>query len=141
VRNYRRMQERRIAFTFGVTYDTAPEQLRAIPSLVRSAVEQQIADLPALRFDRAHFKAFGASSLDFEVVYYVPVPDYAAYMDAQQAINLALMEAFAERGIGFAFPTRTLHVETAPELRIARADERPEPGHTERLSPHPTTSD
>jgi len=32
-------------------------------------------------------------------------------MNVQQAINLALMRAFAERGIEFAYPTQTLFVQ------------------------------
>jgi small-conductance mechanosensitive channel len=39
------------------------------------------------------------------------VSDYAAYMDAQQAINLGIMRAFAAREIEFAYPTQTLFVE------------------------------
>ncbi|MEP0546957.1 MAG: mechanosensitive ion channel family protein [Rhodothermales bacterium] len=113
VRNYRRMVERRVVFTFGVTYDTPHATLQAIPGLVRDAVEREAPDLPRLRFDRAHFKAFGDSSLDFEVVYHVLDSDYGRYMDAQQAINLGLVAAFEERGIDFAFPTRTLHIATA----------------------------
>ncbi len=31
-------------------------------------------------------------------------------MDTQEAINLALVRRFRERGIEFAFPTRTVHV-------------------------------
>jgi small-conductance mechanosensitive channel len=100
------MQERRVVFSLGVTYDTPRQKLARIPGLVQGAVELQ----PEVRFDRAHFKAFGAFSLDFEVVYYVLDPDYNRYMDAQQAINLALVEAFARDGIEFAFPTQTLHL-------------------------------
>ncbi len=121
VRNYRRMAERRVAFGFGVTYGTARAELEAIPGLVREAVEQGSPDLAPLRFGRAHFKAFGDSSLGFEVVYHVLDPDYDRYMDAQQAINLGLVAAFEEWGIEFAFPTRTLHVETAPGLHDAPA--------------------
>lgn len=106
IRNYGRMQERRIVFALGVEYGTTPEQLRAIPGIVKQAVES----CEQARFDRCHFKSFGDSSLDFETVYYVSVPDYAAYMDAQQAINLQLFERFGAEGIAFAFPTRTLHV-------------------------------
>jgi small-conductance mechanosensitive channel len=62
------------------------------------------------RFDRAHFKAFGDSSLNFEVVYYVLAPDYNVYMDLQQTINLELYRRFDEQGIEFAYPTRTLYV-------------------------------
>ena len=65
---------------------------------------------PQLRFDRAHFKAFGASSLDFEVVYIVEDPAFNLYMDRQHAINLGLMREFEAMGVQFAFPTRTVHV-------------------------------
>ena len=123
VRNYKRMAERRIVFSFGVLYDTRPEQLRAIPAMVREAVEAQ----QDTRFDRAHFHKFGESSLDFEAVYWVRTPDYNQYMDIQQGINLALFERFGEAGIGFAFPTRTLHVEGLGEAAadLARGERRP----------------
>lgn len=107
LRNYKRMAERRVVFSFGVTYDTGAENLRTIPELVRAIIERD----RRVRFDRAHFKAYGASSLDFEVVYYALTPDYTIYMDIQQEINIALYEAFAERGIHFAFPTRTVVLE------------------------------
>lgn len=106
IRNYKRMQERRVVFAIGVTYDTSEAELKAIPDMIRQAIEAQ----PAARFDRAHFKGFGAFSLDFESVYYVREPDYNVYMDAQQAINLQLVRNFAAHGIGFAFPTQTLHI-------------------------------
>ncbi len=104
VRNYGRMFERRIVFTIGVTYQTPREQLRRIPTILREAVEHQ----EQTRFDRSHFKAYGAYSIDFETVYYVLVPDYVAYMDIQQAINLEIHERFEEAGIEFAYPTQTL---------------------------------
>lgn len=111
IRNYGRMQERRIVFTFGVTYGTSREQLTAIPGIVKSA----IADLGQgrTRFDRAHFMNFGDSALNFEVVYFVTTPDYNQYMDIQQAVNLRLVEEFESRGISFAFPTQTLIIERA----------------------------
>jgi small-conductance mechanosensitive channel len=110
IRNYKRMQERRVVFAMGVTYDTAEAQLELIPGMIRQAIEAQ----PAARFDRAHFKGFGAFSLDFEAVYYVREPDYNVYMDAQQAINLQLVREFAAHSIGFALPTQTLHIASAP---------------------------
>ena len=106
IRNYKRMYERRVLFTIGVTYDTPREKLERIPATIREAVEAQ----EGVRFDRAHFFRFSDSSLDIETVYYVLSPDYGRYMDIQQAINLALVSRFADDGIEFAFPTRTLHV-------------------------------
>lgn len=114
IRNYKRMYERRIPFTFGVLYQTTPAQLEAIPGMVKTIIEE----VEHARFDRAHFLRFGDSSLDFEVVYWVTSPDYTVYMDAQQAINLALVRRFADAGIDFAYPTRTLFIEhsgPAPE--------------------------
>jgi small-conductance mechanosensitive channel len=107
IRNYKRMQERRILFTIGVTYQTPREQLEKIPGVIREILEQQ----DNARFDRAHFKGFGAFSLDFEIVYFVRTAEYDAYMDTQQAINLELHRRFEEIGVEFAYPTQTLFVE------------------------------
>jgi small-conductance mechanosensitive channel len=115
--NYKRMNERRILFGFGVLYQTPLEQVEQIAGTVRGIIEAQA----QTRFDRAHFKSFGESSLDFEVVYWMLDPDYNRYMDTQQAINLALMRAFASAEIGFAYPTRTLLVEGPVQLRAADA--------------------
>jgi small-conductance mechanosensitive channel len=106
VHNYKRMQERRVVFSFGVEYGTSADQLRMIPGKVR----QIVSAIPETRFDRAHFKSFGESSLDFEVVYFILTPDYNLYMDVQQRINLEIFAEFERQGINFAFPTRTLFI-------------------------------
>jgi small-conductance mechanosensitive channel len=106
LRNYGRMAERRVVFALGVTYQTPRESLRKIPGIIRAAIEAQ----GQTRFDRSHFKAYGESSLDFETVYYVLVPDYNTYMDVQQEINLRIHEEFEREGVEFAYPTRTVHV-------------------------------
>ena len=110
ISNFRMLERRRIVFGFGVTYDTTPEQAEAIPAIVRKLIEAH----PKLRFDRAHFKAFGASSLDYEVVYIVEDPAFSVYMDMQQAVNLGLMRELKALGVEFAFPTRTVHIASAP---------------------------
>jgi small-conductance mechanosensitive channel len=107
VRNFKRMTERRVVFSIGVIYQTPYDRVAAIPTLLRAAVEAQ----EAVRFDRAHFVAYGAFSLNFEIVYYVLSPDYNRYMDIQQAINLAIYREFESQGIEFAYPTQTIFVE------------------------------
>ena len=106
IRNYKRMYERRIVFTFGVVYETPMEKLEKIPGMVREIVE----GIERTRFDRAHFKDYGDFSLNFEVVYYVLLPDYNVYMDIQQEINLKLFKVFQEHEINFAYPTQELIV-------------------------------
>lgn len=110
IRNYKRMFERRIVFTIGVTYQTPYDKVAWIPGKMKEIIETQ----PLARFDRAHFKEYGDSALLFEGVYYVKSPDFAAYMDTQQAINLELYKVFADNGVDFAYPTRTLHVVQQP---------------------------
>jgi len=105
VRNFKRMRERRQVFTVGVTYDTPRPKVETIPPMLKEIVTS----VPETRFDRAHFKSFGTSSLDFEVVYFVEKPDYNTLMDVQQKINLAIFDRFAAEGIEFAFPTQTVH--------------------------------
>lgn len=106
VHNYKRMQERRIAFSFGVVYNTPAAKLKMLPQLVKNAIEM----LGGIRFDRAHFQSFGDFSLNFEVVYYVLTPDYTIYMDKQQSINFKLFELLEKEQIEFAYPTQTLYV-------------------------------
>ncbi len=106
IHNYKKLLERRILFGFGVTYDTPHEKLAALPAAMRKIIE----GIPKTRFDRAHFKDFGDSALNFEVVYFVLDPDYNIYMDIQQQINLEMVRHFAEAAIEFAFPTRTLYL-------------------------------
>ena len=110
IRNYRLLQERRIVFAFGIAFDATAEQAETVPGIVRKVIESH----KELRFDRAHFKAFGANALEYEVVYTVLDPGYNVYMDMQQSINLALMREFKALGVAFALPTRTVHIAAAP---------------------------
>lgn len=106
VRNFGRMQERRVVFKLGVTYQTPRERLQEIPGMIRDAIESQ----GNTRFDRSHFSAYGDFSLVFESVYYVLSADYNEYMDIQQSIYLKIHEAFEKASIEFAYPTQTLYV-------------------------------
>jgi small-conductance mechanosensitive channel len=107
IRNYRRMERRRIVFTFGVAYETPHVKLAAIPGMIREIIEAD----ERTRFDRAHFHKYGDYSLIFEVVYHVLTADYGVYMDVQQSINLQIFQKFEQEQITFAYPTQTLYVQ------------------------------
>lgn len=106
VHNYKKMEKRRVVFKLGVTYQTSAVKLRAIPEIVKGAIEAQ----EDAAFDRGHFAAYGDFSLNFEFVYYVTGADYNKYMDIQQAINLTIFDAFEREGVEFAYPTQTLMI-------------------------------
>jgi len=111
IRNYKRMEKRRVVFKFGVVYQTTLDQLKKIPGIVKEAINR----IDNTGFDRAHFGSYGNFSLDFEVVYYVMSSDYNKYMDIQQEINFAIKEEFEKRGIEFAYPTQTIIMEKTEE--------------------------
>jgi small-conductance mechanosensitive channel len=104
VRNFKKLQRRRIAFTVKVTCDTSVEKLKRIPKIIaRILKDTELADL-----DRAHFKQFGDFSLDFEVVYFIKTGDYNKYMDIQQHINYGILEEFEKEKIEMAYPTQKI---------------------------------
>ncbi len=106
IRNYKKMQKRRINFGFGVTYDTPVAKLEKIPAMVKKIIDEVELASP----DRVHFKEFGDSSLKYDIVYYIDSSDYNKYMDIQQEINLNIKKAFEKEGIEMAFPTQTIHL-------------------------------
>lgn len=108
IRNYKSMQQRRVLFKLGVTYDTTCDKLKEIPGLIKSIIN----NVQDATFDRAHFVAYGASSLDFEIAYYVLSSDYTKYLDIHQEVNLRIKEEFEKKGIEFAFSTQTVHLQS-----------------------------
>jgi len=118
IHNYKRMAERRVVFTFGIPHGTDVDAIEKIPGIIKQVIEKQ----KNTRFDRAHFKAFGDSSLDFEVVYFINSSDFNLYMDIQQAINLAIMREFKAIDVAFAHPMMTLNLPQTltPEKETSR---------------------
>ena len=110
VRNYKRMEKRRVLFRLGVTYQTPFGKLQEIPEVIAGVIR----GVEDTAFDRAHFFSYGDFSLVFEVVYYVMGNDYTKYMDIQQEINLRIHEEFEKRKIEFAYPTQTLYLNRIP---------------------------
>ncbi|WPR76874.1 mechanosensitive ion channel family protein [Algoriphagus sp. NG3] len=114
IHNYKKMERRRIVFTVGVTYETPVEQVKMIPGILKEIVESE----KRVNFDRAHFKEFGDSSLDYEIVYIINSADFNTYMDIQQDFNFKIYEKFNEMGISIAFPTRTLYLRNENGMKL-----------------------
>lgn len=112
VRNFKRMARRRVVLRFGVFNSADRETITRIPVRARQAVEKQA---PRATFDRAHVDGFGASSVDFEVVYFVESSDFVNHMDVKEAILMDLFDIVEDEGLAFAYPTMALHVKSLPE--------------------------
>ncbi len=111
ISNYAEMERRRLVHKLGVVYDTSYEKMKQIPSIIKDIVNNTDNAI----FDRCHFIKFGDSSLDLELVYYIPTNDYLLAMSAQQTINLEIMRSFEENNIDFAYPTQTINVNRIEE--------------------------
>lgn len=106
VNNFKSLSRRRILFKLSVVYQTPVEKVAALPEMIKNIVTKY----EQVEYERGHFTTFAESSLDFEFVYYITVPEYKTYMDIQQEINLTILRTFAQEQIQFAHPTRTLYV-------------------------------
>jgi small-conductance mechanosensitive channel len=102
VTNLARVEERRVPMRFGIIYQTAPEVVASLPAKVAALIEP----IDGARFGRLHMTAFGASSLDFELIFFVTSGDYAEMMRVRHEVCIAMLRRFAELKIEFAYPTQ-----------------------------------
>lgn len=116
VRNFKRMDRRRVVFVFGLIYETPPERLHRARSLVKEAVERE----KNCTFERVHLNTFAASSLDFELVYWVESSDYNVFVNAHHNILVSILELFTREGLEFAYPTQ-VHIERHQNAQPAKA--------------------
>jgi hypothetical protein len=91
---------------FNTVYSNSPA--RTI-QLVREAVRQTDNVSQKLR-PVVRIKNFGESSLEFEVKYWAD--DYTKYNDTDALVRQRIWYVFQRENIDFAFPTRTVHIES-----------------------------
>lgn len=115
IRNYGRMEERRAVFRVRIHYGTDADRLERIPETVSELVSAR----EGIRLDRCHLRDLGESAVELEVSYWVESPEFALYMDHQQALNLAILRAFSRDSVDIGLPARTVHLEGAPAERAA----------------------
>jgi small-conductance mechanosensitive channel len=108
VRNFKKLEKRRIVFVVHVAYNTPFEKLKKVHKLI----EEIIGRIEWAKLDMIHFKEIGDSSFDFEIVYYMQTPDYSKYLNTQEKINFAIVEAFQKEGIEMPFPTQTIFLKS-----------------------------
>jgi len=103
----KKLKKRRVLFKLSVAANTPVEKIKKIPGIVQKIIE----NIELAEFDRAHFTEFGEFTLDFQIVYYMKTSDYNEYLNAQQTINLEIIEAFEKESIVMPFPTQTIFVQ------------------------------
>lgn len=112
ITNFAHLHRRRVSFAIGVIYQTSPAMLRALPALLEAQVKAA-----GHEFIRSSFVGFGASSLDFELLFDVYSENYDTVAKARTEIGIALFEALSAAGYDFAYPTQTTFT-AAPDGRM-----------------------
>jgi small-conductance mechanosensitive channel len=107
IRNYKRMQKRRISFKIGVTYDTEFKKLKKIPQMIKDILK----GIELTELDRVNFTEFADSSLNFEIVFYIDSANYSVAVKTKEKINYQILEKFRKEKIEFAYPTQTVFLE------------------------------
>jgi MscS family membrane protein len=93
-------------FSFGVSFDTSSETLRAIPEIVAQIFRAE----PLARLSGCRFLRINEFSLDFYVEYSSDQPTLALFEDAHSRLLCALIETLRARGIEIPIPT-TVEIE------------------------------
>ncbi len=108
IENFARRDRILLHTTFGVRYETTPDQLRAILADIRALLiaHPEVVLEPA----RARFIEFGASSFDIEIFAYVRARDYESYLAIREDIFLRLIDIVTRNGSSVALPSQTVYL-------------------------------
>ena len=122
ITNFAHLHRRRITFKLGVIYQTTPEMLRDLPALL----EEQVVGA-GHEFIRSSFINFGASSLDFELLFDVFSDQFDVVAAARTEVGIRLFDAMTRAGYGFAYPTQTSFTAAPDGTMIMPYPESPKP--------------
>lgn len=103
IHNFAGGRTRRASLPFGLIYQTPIGQLEKVTSIVKAAVESR----KGCNLVRCAMLGFGASSIDFEVIFDCRGTDINKIAGDRTAVALAILRAFEDHGLQFAYPTQT----------------------------------
>ena len=111
--NPSRMFNRRINEKIGIRYD----DWRKMPDIV-AEVRQMLIDHEEIETDShtliVNFDTYADSYIEFFIYTFTKTTDWVRYHEIKQDVLMRIMNIVHDRGAQFAFPTRTLHMHTAP---------------------------
>ena len=122
ITNFRDIEKRRYAMPISLIYQTPPDKAERVPQILQEAIESCGAE-----FQRAGFKGFGPSSLDFELFFFVNDHDALNALNLRHRVGMAILRRFAEEGLEFAYPTQTTFT-AAPDGTMVFPYQRTEQG-------------
>ncbi len=119
IENFAARDKIRIHSILNLRYETTPDQLRWLLAELRRDLVRH----PRIETDtiRVRFVAFGAHSLDVELMAYVLTTEWLDFLRVREDVYLGVMDRVKESGTGFAFPSQTLYLGRDGGLDAERA--------------------
>lgn len=96
---------RKVKISLGLVYDTTPQKMELAIALIRSIIKDH---KDTTETDFTHFVGYGDFSLNILLIYHIK-KDADIFL-TQTQVNLKILNAFNDEGLGFAFPTTTLDI-------------------------------
>lgn len=100
IRNFQKIEKRRILFRIKVELSTPSEKLTAIPDKIKTIIE----NVPDTSFDRAHLATVGDFAHEFEVVFHSLSPEYIHLMDKKQIVKFEIIKMLEQMEVKLAIP-------------------------------------
>ena len=98
---------RRVRFTIGLTYGSSAEQLQNVSSEIKMLIQSH----PMVNENvTVNFRAFGTSSLDILINYFIKDPSYEKFLEVNEEINLKIMGIVERNGCSFALPSTSIYL-------------------------------
>jgi MscS family membrane protein len=123
VENPTRMTNRRIKETIGIRYADL-DKMAAIVADVKAMLQAH----PEIDTDATlivNFNEFAASSLNFFIYTFTKTVEWVHFHEVKQDVLLKVAAIIQAHGAEIAFPTRTLHIESGPDMAQTGSGEPP----------------
>lgn len=117
VENPTRMTNRRIKETIGIRYADLDKMAPIVADV--KAMLQTHPEIDAHATLIVNFNQFAASSLDFFIYTFTKTVEWVHYHEVKQDVLLKIAAIIQTHGAEIAFPTRTVHLESAAEEAAA----------------------
>ena len=109
ITNWSKMNKRKVKFNIGLTYNTAPSQVKNIIADIETFLNSQkdiVSDTPLVKLDE-----FGSSSLNIMVMFFTSQTSLAELKRVREEINYEILDVVHRHESSFAFPSTSVYME------------------------------
>ncbi|MBP6142693.1 MAG: mechanosensitive ion channel family protein [Proteocatella sp.] len=109
ITNWSKMNKRKVKFNIGLTYNTAPSQVKNIIADIETFLNSHkdiVSDTPLVKLDE-----FGSSSLNIIVMFFTSQTSLAELKRVREEINYEILDVVHRHESSFAFPSTSVYME------------------------------